>query len=72
MDSSNPAATSAEEFPGASADWRTDLYTARALPLTFAESIALNQALGVKHAPELKEARHKERVDAIFGGQQQY
>ena len=72
MDSSNPAATSAEEFLGASADWRTDLYTARAWPLTFAESIALNQALGVKHAPELKEARHKERVDAIFGGQQQY
>jgi glycerophosphoryl diester phosphodiesterase len=40
--------------------------------LTFSESIALNQKLGVKHTPELKSATYQDRVDAIFGNQAAY
>lgn len=72
MDASNPGATAAEGYLGGTASWRTDLYTGRANVVTFKKSIALNQANGVKHTPELKGATHQDRVDAIFGGQEQY
>lgn len=72
MDASNPAATTAEGYLGGTANWRTDLYTGRAKVVTFKESIALNQSLGVKHTPELKSASHQDRIDTIFGGQQVY
>ncbi len=72
MDASNPSATTAEGFLGGTASWRTDLYTGRAHVMTFKESIALNQANGVKHTPELKNATYQDRVDSIFGGQNQY
>jgi glycerophosphoryl diester phosphodiesterase len=52
--------------------WRTDLYTGRAQVVTFKESIAINQQNGVKHTPELKGTTHQDRIDAIFGGQDQY
>jgi len=68
MDASNPGATTAQGYLGGTANWRTDLYsTDRAQVLSFKESIALNQELGVKHTPELKSASHQDRVDAIFG-----
>jgi glycerophosphoryl diester phosphodiesterase len=72
MDASNPAATTALGYLGGTASWRTDLYTGRAKVVTFRESIELNRARGVKHTPELKDASHQDRVDAIFGGQKQY
>ncbi|MCP5315615.1 MAG: glycerophosphodiester phosphodiesterase [Chromatiaceae bacterium] len=72
MDASNPGAASAEGYLGGTADWRTNLYTGRAQVLSFRESIALNQALGVKHTPELKGAEHQDRIDAIFGSQEAY
>ncbi len=72
MDSSNPTATTAAGYLGGTAKWRTDLYTGRAKVVTFKESIALNQSLGVKHTPELKSADHPERLDSIFGGQAGY
>jgi glycerophosphoryl diester phosphodiesterase len=72
MDASNPSATTPEGYLGGTAAWRTDLYTGRAHVVTFKESIALNQANGVKHTPELKGATHQDRVDAIFGSQEQY
>ena len=72
MDASNPGATTAEGYLGGTASWRTDLYTGHASVLSFKESIALNQALGVKHTPELKGAEHQDRVDAIFGSQKGY
>ncbi len=72
MDASNPAATTAAGFLGGTASWRTDVYTGRANVLTFRESIALNKKLGVKHTPELKSATYQARIDAIFGGQNQY
>lgn len=72
MDASNPAATTAENFLGGTASWRTDLYTGRAKILTFKESVALNRANGVKHTPELKGATYQDRIDSIFGGQEQY
>ncbi|MEZ5579598.1 MAG: glycerophosphodiester phosphodiesterase family protein [Candidatus Competibacteraceae bacterium] len=72
MDASNPSAATAQGYLGGTASWRTDLYTGRAHVVTFKESIALNQANGVKHTPELKSATHQDRIDAIFGGQEQY
>ena len=72
MDASNPAATTATGYLGGTAAWRTDLYTGRANVVTFAESMALNQANGVKHTPELKGANYQDRINAIFGSQAQY
>ena len=72
MDASNPNATTPEGYLGGTASWRTDLYTGQAKVMTFKESIALNQELGVKHTPELKGADHQDRVDAIFGSQAAY
>ncbi len=62
----------AEGYLGGTASWRTDLYTGHANVVSFKESIALNQELGVKHTPELKGAEHQDRVDAIFGSQDGY
>lgn len=72
MDASNPAATTAQGFLGGTASWRTDVYTGRAKVMTFRESIALNEQLGVKHTPELKGATYQDRITAIFGSQEQY
>ncbi len=72
MDASDPSATTAQGYLGGTAKWRTDLYTGRANVLTFGESIALNQRLGVKHTPELKSANYQDRVDSIFGSQAAY
>ncbi|MBW7471486.1 glycerophosphodiester phosphodiesterase family protein [Marinobacter sp. F4218] len=54
MDAFNPMATTPEEYVRGTADWRTDLYTARGTLMTHRESIDLFQALGVKFTPELK------------------
>ena len=72
MDASNPAADTPEGYLGGTASWRTDLYTGRASVLTFEESIALNQEMGVKHTPELKGATFQDRIEAIFGSQEVY
>jgi len=54
MDAYDPMATTPEAYVGGTADWRTDLYTARGTLLSHQESIELFQSLGVKFAPELK------------------
>ena len=72
MDASNPSASTVSGYLGGTASWRTDLYTGRANVLSFKESIALNQELGVKHTPELKSATHQDRIDRIFGNQAGY
>jgi len=56
MDAFNPHATTVAEYLGGTANWRTDLYSARGTLLTHAESIALFEKLGTKMTPELKEA----------------
>ena len=71
MDASNPAALDAVGYLGGTPDWRTDLYTGRGTLMTLRESIALNQALGVKHTPELK-GGDAQRIATTFGGQAQY
>ena len=71
MDASDPAAADAAGYLGGTADWRTDLYAADGTLMTFAESIALNQSLGVKHTPELK-GGDAARIASVFGGQAQY
>lgn len=56
MDAFNPRATTAAEFMGGTANWRTDLYagpTSGTL-MTHKESIELFLQLGVKMTPELK------------------
>lgn len=72
MDASNPSASTVSGYLGGTASWRTDIYTGRANVLSFKESIALNQELGVKHTPELKSATHQDRIDRIFGNQAGY
>jgi glycerophosphoryl diester phosphodiesterase len=72
MDASNPSAPTAVGYLGGTASWRTDLYVGRAHVVTLRESIELNRRNGVKHTPELKSATHQDRVDRIFGGQEQY
>ena len=54
MDAANSAATTAEEYLGGTANWRTDLYVDNATLMTHAESIALFRDLGAKFTPELK------------------
>jgi glycerophosphoryl diester phosphodiesterase len=71
MDASNPAARNVSEYLGGTASWRTDLYTGRGTLMTFRESIALNQRLGVKHTPELK-GGDPATIASIFGSQKSY
>ena len=71
MDASNAAALTAQQYQGGTASWRTDLYTGRGTLMTFAESIALNKKLGVKHTPELK-AGDAKSIAAVFGSQERY
>ncbi len=54
MDAADSAATSAKDYIGGTADWRTDLYANNATLMTHAESIALFRDLGAKFTPELK------------------
>ncbi|GAA4229432.1 glycerophosphoryl diester phosphodiesterase [Sagittula marina] len=54
MDSANRAATTAEEFQGGNAEWRTTLFNQDATLLTHAESIQLFDSLGADFTPELK------------------
>src|SRR5262249_46127738 len=71
MESSVPSATTAAEFLGGTPDWRTDLYAGRGTLMTLKESIALNEALGVNHTPELKSG-DPARIQKVFGGQAAY
>ena len=71
MDASVPGAATPEEFLGGTASWRTDLYTGRGTLLTLRESIALNEANGVKHTPELKDG-DPARILQVFGSQAGY
>lgn len=71
MDAFNAAAQTPQQYQGGTAPWRTDLYTSRGTLMTFRESIALNQRLGVKHTPELK-AGDPASVAAVFGDQAGY
>ncbi len=54
MDAANGAATTAEEYLGGTANWRTDLYVDNATLMTHAESIEVFRDLGAKFTPELK------------------
>ena len=58
MDASNPAAKTAAQYQGGTANWRTDLYSGptSGTLLTHKESINLFKKLGVKMTPELKSA----------------
>jgi len=54
MDAANTKATSISEYMNATANWRTDLYSANGTLMTHKESIQLFKKLGVKMTPELK------------------
>jgi glycerophosphoryl diester phosphodiesterase len=56
MDASNPAATTAEDYLGGTADWRTDLHSgpSSGTLMTHAESVELFRTLRVGVTPELK------------------
>ena len=71
MDAFNAAATTPQQYQSGTPAWRTELYTGRGTLMTFAESIALNKKLGVKHTPELK-AGDAASITAVFGSQERY
>lgn len=71
MDAADASATTALQYQGGTADFRTNLYNARGTLLTFKESIRLNRSLGVKHTPELK-AGDPATIAAVFGSQERY
>lgn len=54
MDAADSTATTAEDYLGGTANWRTDLYVDNATLLTHADSITLFRDLGAKFTPELK------------------
>ncbi len=54
MDAANKAATTATEYQGGVAHWRSTLYADEATLMTHAESIELFKSLGAKFTPELK------------------
>lgn len=56
MDAANAAATTAQDYQGGTANWRTDLYSANTTLMTHADSIELFRSLGAKFTPELKSA----------------
>lgn len=74
MDASNPNATTAAQYQGGTANWRTDLYATGATLLTHKESIDLLKKLDSKYTPELKGANRaaKLQVEDVFGSQAAY
>jgi len=54
MDAADKSATTADEYLGGTAPWRTELYVDGAHLMTHAESIELFKRLGAKFTPELK------------------
>jgi glycerophosphoryl diester phosphodiesterase len=74
MDTSNPNATTAAQYQGGTASWRTDLYNTGATLLTHKESIELLRKLGSKYTPELKAPNRsaKLQVEDVFGSQAAY
>jgi glycerophosphoryl diester phosphodiesterase len=78
MDTFNAAATTAQQFLGGTASWRTDLYNVvvaqpndGATLMTLRESIRLNKRNGVKHTPELKSGVAA-TIASVFGSQENY
>ena len=74
MDAADRSATTAEEYVGGTADWRTDLYISRGTLLSHKESIALFKSLGAKFTPELKgpDRGANTQVEDVFGSQANY
>ena len=74
MDAADRSATTAEQFLGGTADFRTDLYASRGTLLTHKESIQLFRSLGAKFTPELKGPDRGARlqVEDVFGSQANY
>jgi len=74
MDSSDATATTAEEFQGGVADWRTSLYDSRGTLMTHQESIQLLKRLGVDFTPELKSGDDSANlhIEDVFGSQAAY
>ncbi|RDA83387.1 putative chitinase [Ophiocordyceps camponoti-leonardi (nom. inval.)] len=57
MDGFNGSATCAEDYLAGTAGWRTDLYATCGTVMEHREHIALVEALGLRHTPELKAAK---------------
>lgn len=74
MDASDSSATTAEEYQGGTADWRTDLYNSRGTVMTHKESIALFRQLRVGFTPELKggDSSANVQIEDVFGSQEAY
>ncbi len=74
MDSFDRGATTAEEYQGGVAEWRTEWYTSRGTLMTHKESIQLFKELRTGFTPELKggDARANLQIEDVFGSQEAY
>ena len=72
MDSSNPLATTVDEYMGGVADFRTELYETGGTLLTHAQSIELFKELGTGFTPELKAANADNLAGTPLGDQEGY
>src|SRR5262245_1191625 len=74
MDASVATATTAAQYQGGTANWRTDLYNTGGTLLTHKESIELLRSLGSHYTPELKAGNTaaKLQVAQVFGSQAGY
>src|SRR5262245_61320011 len=74
MDASVATATTAAQYQGGTANWRTDLYNTGGTLLTHKESIELLRSLGSHYTPELKvgNTAAKLQVAQVFGSQAGY
>ena len=74
MDSFDRGATSAEEYQGGVAEWRTEWYTARGTLMSHKESIELFKQLRTGFTPELKggDTRANLQIEDVFGSKEAY
>ena len=74
MDAADTTANNAQGYQNGTANWRTDLYSARGTLMTHKESIALFRQLRVGFTPELKggDANARVQIEDVFGSQEAY
>jgi glycerophosphoryl diester phosphodiesterase len=74
MDAADSSATTAEEYLGGVAEWRTEYYESRGTLMTHKESIELFKQLGTGFTPELKggDSAAAVQIEDVFGSQEAY
>ncbi|GJN74748.1 hypothetical protein PLIIFM63780_009798 [Purpureocillium lilacinum] len=66
MDGANASATNPQDYLAGTPSWRTDLYATCGTVLEHKEHIALVEALGLRHTPELKAPEVKMPFQGVY------